>query len=197
VNQPVVVLLVGLPGSGKLTAATALTASLRASGSEVRLVDNHHVHHVADPVLALVEQDGRAPLPRAVWARVAEVREAVLRTVEELSPPSWSFVFTADLDDSADDLALVQRLAALADRRGARFTVVRLHCELDELRRRIVTPSRRQRHKSVSEADAVERYAAGVPALAAWSPVTLDVTRLTEDETAARVLAAVLPPPPG
>jgi tRNA uridine 5-carbamoylmethylation protein Kti12 len=194
VSQRLVVLLVGLPGSGKLTAATALMASLRESGSEVRLVDNHHV---ADPVLALVEQDGRAPLPRAVWARVAEVREAVLRTVEELSPPSWSFVFTADLDDSADDLALVQRLAALADRRGARFTVVRLHCELDELRRRIVTPSRRQRHKSVSEADAVERYAAGVPALAAWSPVTVDVTRLTEHETAARVLAAVLAPPPG
>lgn len=121
------------------------------------------------------------------------MREAVLTTVADLSPPEWSFVFTADLDDGAQDAALVQRLAAVADRRASRFVVVRLLCDLPELRRRIITPSRRyRRHKSVSEADAVERYAAGVPLLAQWSPATVDVTRLSPNEAATRVIAEIV-----
>lgn len=51
----VVVLVVGLPGTGKLTVASALCERLRQQGRDVRLVDNHHV---ADPILSLVAQDG-------------------------------------------------------------------------------------------------------------------------------------------
>ena len=181
---PVLVLLVGLPGTGKLTVARALVRALELRGREVRLVDNHHI---ADPVLELVAQDGVTPLPPAIWERVAEVREAVLTTVQELSPVTWSFVFTADLQDADVDRAFVKRLADIAERRGMRLQIVRLLRDLDELRRRITTPSRRERSKSVSEADAVERAAAGVPALSEWSPLTVDVTALDPQAAAARI----------
>lgn len=181
---PVLVLLVGLPGTGKHTIGSVLVRRLTADGRQVCFVDNHHV---TNPILSLVAQDGVSPLPQGLWDRVAEVRTAVLRTVEELSPPDWSFVFTVDLEDEEPDRAFVQRLADIAVRRGASFHVVRLLCDLAELRRRIVTPSRRDRLKSVSEADAVERHAAGVPALADWAPLTLDVTALRPDDAAACV----------
>ena len=41
-----------------------------------------------------MDVDGVRPVPRVTWDRVGEVREALYRTIEELSPPEWSFVFT-------------------------------------------------------------------------------------------------------
>lgn len=129
---PVLVLLVGLPGSGKCTIAAALAARLAQEGREVGVLDNHYA---ANPILALVAQDGAAALPADVWARVAQVRTAVLDTVADLSPRDWSFVFTADLGDAAEDVAFVQRIEAIATERGANFEIVRLVCELKELKR--------------------------------------------------------------
>lgn len=177
-------LLAGLPGTGKHTVASALTRRL-ATTREVRLVDNHYV---ANPVLGLVAQDGLSPLPAEVWDRVGDVRQAVLRTIERLSPLDWSMVFTADLAEDPESHDFVGRLASLASARGTDLVVVRLVCELDELRRRIVDPGRRNRMKSVSESDAVDGHTRGLATLERWSPVTIDVTRLDPEEAAERVL---------
>ena len=88
-------LLTGFPGSGKLTVAQALAQQIEAVGDTVRVVDNHWINN---PIFGLVAQDGVTPLPREVWARVGEVAEAVIRTVEELTPSTWHVIFTAYLD---------------------------------------------------------------------------------------------------
>lgn len=176
-------LLVGLPGPGKRTIDSALARRLEATG-EVRLVD----HYVADPILGLVAQDGLSPLPAEVWQRVGDVRTAVLQTIERLSPPDWTFLFTVDLADDPESHAFVRRLAALASARGNDLVVVRLVCGLEELRRQIVDPSSRAHLTSVWERDAVDSHARCLAVLERWSPVTLHATRLEPDEAAGRVL---------
>lgn len=177
-------LLAGLPGTGKYTIGSLLTERLAASG-ETRLVDSHYT---ANPVLGLIAQDGITPLPKDVWERVGEIRNAVLETIASLTPRDWSFVFTADVAADDDSYAFVRHLSAVAAARGTKLLVVRLVCDLDELRRRIVEPGRRQRMKSTSEADATERHAQGVGRLDEWSPMTLDVTGLRPDEAVDAIL---------
>jgi len=111
-----------------------------------------------------------------------------LQTIARLSPPDWSFVFTADVAEDDDGYAFVRQLSSVAAARGTELVVVRLVCDLDELRRRIVDPRRRLRVKSTSEADAVERHGQGLARLDEWSPVTLDVTALPPDEAVDAVL---------
>ena len=179
-----VFLLVGPPGAGKYTIARALETLLTSRGCTVRVVDNHYM---CNPIFGLIAQDGVTPLPAEVGERVREVRAAVAQTIEGLSPADWSFIFT-HVVDTPNDLEWIERLASLAERRRARFVVVRVLCELDELRRRVVMPSRHDRMKSVSEDDAIQGFARGVPDLARWNPLNLDVTRRSPDEAAELIL---------
>jgi tRNA uridine 5-carbamoylmethylation protein Kti12 len=179
-----VYLLVGLPGAGKYTIARALEALLTSRGCTVRVVDNHYM---CNPIFRLVAEDGVTPLPAEVRERVREVRAAVTQTIESLSPGDWSFIFT-HVVDTPNDLEWIERLASLAERRRARFVVVRVLCEFDELRRRVVIASRRDRMKSVSVDDAIQGFARGVPDLDRWHPLNLDVTRRSPDDAAEMIL---------
>jgi adenylate kinase len=176
--------LVGLPGVGKYTVAASLERQLAAHDQVVRLVDNHYT---CNPVFGLVAEDGTTPLPPAVWDRVREVREVVVQTIETLSPAEWSFIFTHVIDRPGDQ-QWVERLGRLAETRGSRFIVVRLLCDVDELLRRVVTPSRRERMKSVSAEDARRAFERGVPELAKWDPLTIDVTHRAAADTAKFIL---------
>jgi hypothetical protein len=65
-------------------------------------------------------------VPDGVWAQVDAVREAILVTIETMSPTEWSFVFAhAGLDIPAD-VGVYRRVRATALRRKARFQPVRL-----------------------------------------------------------------------
>jgi hypothetical protein len=183
------VLLAGLPGAGKHTIGSAVTQRLAAT-REVRLVDNHYI---INPILGLVEQDGVSPLPTDVWKPIGDVRDAVLETIARLSPIHWSFVFTADVAEDDEGYAFVQQLSSVASARRTELVVIRLVCDLAELRRRIVNPARRARMKSTSESDAVERHGQGLAALEHWSPMTLDVTALRPEEAVEGVLRRLGP----
>ena len=155
----------------------------------VRLVDNHYVNN---PIFGLVDNDGVRPLPDGTWDRVGEVRDAIVNTVETLSPRDWCFIFTNDLIESLEERAWVDRLAAVAHTRGSRFVPVRLLCEVEELCRRIVSPERRLLMKSTDpqwirrRAESQEVLNPGVP-----STLTLDITSMPPDRAAGRILSHV------
>jgi len=128
--------LIGHAGVGKLTTAQAIRAMTGA-----RIIDNHYVNN---PIFRLIELYRPEPLPEAVWNRIGEVRNAILETVAALSPPQWSFVFTFVAFDAPEDIAIYRAIRRVAERRGARFQPVRLHCEVEELVRRIDSPERRR-----------------------------------------------------
>jgi predicted kinase len=175
-----IICLVGFPGVGKLTIARALSRSIDAT-----VVDNHWIN---DPILRLLPKTDTA-VPEAVWPQVAKVRSAVLETIATLAPHGSNFIFTyAGSNEDDADRAAFEEYRDVARRRGASFLAVRLLCGKDELVRRIASPERRG-HKLTDPSEAIENFRNFSP-LDPNIPdsLTLDVTHLSADEVAARIL---------
>jgi len=187
VTTPSIVHVVGYPGVGKYTVAKELADLASVDGLRVVVVDNHLTSNVIFSVLPV---DGIAPLPATVWDRVQEVRDAVLRTIEELSPPEWSFVFTNVLTEGVpEDERVVDRLIELANRRHSRYVPVRLSCRTDELLARVTRPDRRARQKWVDPVG-VRSFTDTSTVLDIDHPARLDidVTSLPARDAAALIL---------
>jgi adenylate kinase family enzyme len=182
-----VVQLLGYPGTGKYTVARELVRQMEAAGRSSRLLDNHAS---ANLVLSLVPTP-TSGIPDDVMDRIVQVREAVLATLETLTPRDWSIVFTNFPPDAARARAL-DRHRELAERRGSSFLPVLLECDPDEVLRRVVDAERAERHKLVDPARMAEILADPVP-LPPWDRVhRLDVTSRPPAE-AARAILELLP----
>jgi hypothetical protein len=184
--KPTVFYLFGFPGTGKYTVAKSMERLVRADGGRLVVVDNHYMNN---PIFGVLDIDGVTPLDPIVWERTGEIVEAVLRTIETLSPASWSFVFTNYLQHGAEpDHRLFDRVAKVAVVRGNAFLPVRLTCEVEELARRVVSPERRERLKYV-DAEGVRHLATTAEVLSPQVPhLALDITHLSPDQAAARIL---------
>lgn len=179
--QNVFVLLLGFPGVGKLTIARELGAALPG-----RVIDNHWVNN---PILALLSDDGRTTLPDAVWEQTAKVRQAVLDTIATLCPPAANFIFTnAGIQGDERSLASYRQMKAASDRRRALFVPVRLLCDEAELVRRVISPGRRDRLKSI-DPDATRHRSRTAAVLDPRHPnsLTIDVTAISAGEAAKRI----------
>lgn len=177
--------LLGIAGSGKLTIAKAIQ---RQHSSLI--VDNHHINNV---IFALIDADGVTPLAPAVWDKVARVRLAVLETVRDLAKPGRTFIFTNELLEGiprhAEVFEDVRRTAA---ERDARLCTVRLQIDPEEAARRVTSPGRAEAFKEIDPNEArrkaTEATVLRPPGLAT---LDLDVTHLTPDQAAERILAHV------
>jgi dephospho-CoA kinase len=89
--RPAIVLILGFPGTGKYTVAKELISSFDSDEAPARLIDNHTTANVLFHLIA--EADGKTPLPEEVLKNDREINQIVLRTIDQLSPPHWSFVF--------------------------------------------------------------------------------------------------------
>jgi hypothetical protein len=118
-----VVFMLGYPGMGKRTVGGHLATLI-----EGVLVDNALINR---PVLELFRWDGVAPLPPGVWDYVAPIRNTVLRAIEELAPPSNSYVFTNVVEETPSAADEYDVLRSLARRWGSLFLSVMLTCDLD------------------------------------------------------------------
>lgn len=127
---------------GKYTIAKAL-----ATGQDCHhlVIDSHYINNVIFP---LVGTDGTRPLGPAVWTKVDQIRSVVLDTIKTMSPPEWSFVFTNVLTaDNPADRGFFAGIEILAEVRNSLFVPVTLVCEVEELARRMATPTRAERFK--------------------------------------------------
>jgi hypothetical protein len=70
------------------------------------------------------------------------ILEAVLSTIEDVAPPSNSYVFTNVLEADAAAEAHYDSIRSLAHRRGSLFQAVMLTCDIDEQVSRIDNPDR-------------------------------------------------------
>jgi hypothetical protein len=187
--RPAIVHLIGYPATGKYTVAKAVVAAARSACTRVVLMDNHASGNL---VLSVLDGDGTARVPPVVWERVGEIREIVYRTIEDLTPPDRSFVFTNFLraGDPADE-AVVERLSALAVTRGSIYLPVRLTCDVDTLLTRVPDDDRRARHKWI-DPDAVGAFIATTDMvdLSAHQPVDVDTTTTPPEQSAQRILEA-------
>lgn len=171
-------LLIGFPGTGKLTIAKRLSPLISA-----KIIDNHWVNN---PVLGVLDHDLTKPLPEAIWEQTGRVRQAVLDTIVAFSTPSANFIFThAGIQGDERSHRTFRQIAEAAEGRGALLVPVRLLCEAEELARRVAIPERRERLKSVNAEASLERSRT----LQVLDPehantLNLDVTSLSAEEGA-------------
>jgi hypothetical protein len=184
VGVPAIYVLLGLPGTGKLTVGTALRDELEGRGHTTKLLDNHRTANILFDLVP--EADGSSQLPAAVFPLIRQMNLAVLRAVDELAPHGWSFVLTHHLPASADPSYLGE-IARVSARRGARFVPVVLSCDLAELHRRIGRPDRVANMKLTDPARIPEMVEGGV--LVPEGALHLDVTSVPPEEAARTIVA--------
>lgn len=180
--------LIGYPGVGKLTVARAIAATVPDDAADrILVVDNHLT---GNAVLAVTPRGPDGSVPPRAWELVADVREHVFTALAELTPTTWTLVFTNVLREG--DPVLERSGAAMSQlvrRRQATYVPVILRCDADEQRRRVVAPERAERGKWM-DPDAVhahrERWALAEPG--GPNQLELDVTTMAPDEAAAIIL---------
>ena len=184
---PSFVHLIGFPASGKLTIARSLADMASTDGARFVVLDNHHVNNV---IFAALDIDGITPVPPTVWDRTREVFAVLRRTIEEMSPREWSFVFTNVLtDDRASERDQVDQLVALAQRTGRRYIPVLLHCNADDLARRVANVDRRDRQKWIDPVGLREYVDShSLVDVADLDPVSIDTAVTDPDAAAALIL---------
>ncbi|NAZ74321.1 hypothetical protein GTQ99_02625 [Kineococcus sp. T13] len=167
-----VVFMLGYPGTGKRTVGGQLAQQLGGV-----LVDNALINR---PLLELFQWDGVALLPPAIWDYVVPIRDAVLRTIEDLAPPTNSYVFTNVIEDGPTAAATYDTLRSLAHRRGSLFLAVMLSCEIEEQVSRIDNPDRVALRKGCDP----EGYRAYTLTTPLYQPPPTEVLHLDTTQTA-------------
>ncbi|WP_349963456.1 chloramphenicol phosphotransferase [Rhizobium sp. ZPR3] len=144
------VLLMGFPGVGKLTIANELSTLVSA-----KVIDNHWFNN---PIFRLLDDDGTTPLPKGISEYTGRIRQVVLDAIVAYSPPSANYIFTQALtEDDERSVRTFQQIANAAQQREALMVPVRLLCDEEELVRRVSTPTRRDRLKSIDTRASRER----------------------------------------
>ncbi|WP_417310810.1 hypothetical protein [Devosia sp.] len=176
-----IIYLIGHYGVGKLTVAKAICAA-----SDARLFDNHLANNV---VFSLIRADGKTPLPERVWDMIGVIRSQALAAIEELTPPSASFVLTNCLiEGNPRDHAAYGRIADLAARRQSTFIPVLLRASDAAHAARIPSADRVERIKHTDVASAAEkRHTSELLRIIHPNRLDLDTTDLPPAE-AARII---------
>lgn len=176
--MPVLYYLVGPPAVGKLTVATLLRERTGAA-----LIDNHLVN---DPVFVPLGADGIRPLPEGF----GPLRERVIDVVHEaiaLAAADIDHILTNWLDDSPTDAAFLDRIRALAAKRGARLVLVWLSASPDTLLERVTSEDRRRRAK-LRDPQLLRHALASGTLPAPPDAIEIDTTDLSPTTTVDRVL---------
>ncbi len=180
-----VIYLLGSLAVGKFTVAKAIA---EINGAVV--VDNQLINL---PIFSLLPGWPDALVTEGMWREIDVVRDAVFRTIEEVTPHSVSYVLTNALEDEPGAYVLYERVKRIAASRGSLFLPVVLTCDREEQLRRITDPSRTQRLKTDNRQRAkeyLENTTSFVPI--EDSLLTIDTTTLTPERAAELVLARLL-----
>ena len=180
-EAPFIVYLLGYPGVGKYTVARALAA---LTGAVV--IDNQLINH---PILALFNR--ALDLPAEAFERAGPIRNAVFSALEEIAPRSLSYVFTNNLEDSPEDIAIYNRLRDIAASRESVFLPVMLTCAREAQLERVQAEERRRRLK-VTDPEWLDGFMASVPLYSPEGVLTLDTTEATPEETATAIVERLL-----
>jgi hypothetical protein len=181
-----IVHLIGFPGIGKLTIAKAIIRQRL----DFVLVDNHLINN---PVFSVVKADGKTPLPAEIWAKASQIRAIVLDTMATLSPSHLSFAMTNFAVEDEADKAECRKIEAVAEQRGGQYFPVILTCEVEENRRRIVSPERGPNLKSIdpNEPDRLHKGTRLLSFEGHPNRIQMDVTHTRPADAAKRILQEV------
>ncbi len=179
-----IICLIGLSGIGKYTIAKHL-----AELGSLHVVDNHLT---SNPIFSIIEQGHDTKVPVAAWDRIRQIREIVYETIETVSPPDFSFVFTNQLlDDDVKYQKAYDRLCAIAEKRQALFVPVRLFCNADENCKRIACVERSTRFKPTNPDNVAHNRHRGLLKTQHANTLDLNISALLANEAAVLILGHV------
>jgi hypothetical protein len=179
------VYLIGYFGVGKYTIANALVELLPC-----KIIDNHYV---LNPIFSLLENDGIKPLPPLTWHYASEIRQAVLGTIQFLSPRDWNFIFTNDLSEDVGSHKLFDDVEKVVVSRGGVLIPVLLECSLETYLERVVRPERRERMKSINAQEARIRFEAQTNFQTNHAnTLRLDITNLEPNQAAQLIFQHII-----
>lgn len=180
-----IIVLIGFAGTGKYTIGREL-----ADRTGAKLIHNHLINN---SLFTAINADGVRPLPPAIWSKIGTIRQVVYETIRELSPPDLNFIFTIQLleDEPLDHQAFAD-LVELATARHSLFVPIRLVCDLEELCRRVVNPSRVAMLKQIS-AESTRKMVSTKSLLKPEHANlhTIDVSQMSAGESATVILQAI------
>ena len=179
-----IVYLTGLAGVGKRTIGQAICDQVG-----FRLIDNHRINNVVFPFF---REEGHVPVPQEIWDACDAIREIALETMVGIGNRKFNYVFTNCLKEGdGEDLALYKKVENAAKRMEARFLPVRLLCDVEENKRRIVMPDRNDFMKATDVHLVDKLNVCGALKLDHPNAITLDVTDLSVKESVAVILKAL------
>lgn len=178
----VMILLLGFPGTGKLTTAIEL-----CKVNNFKLIDNQTINR---PIFKMLDINRETPIPPKAWAMVDRVRDTVFQALVEVANPESNFIFTFYADDQDEkDHRIYSQFLETARKRKAYFFPVRLEIAEEENKRRIVSEGRAVHMKDMSIDNTSHRHAhETVLETGHENELTIDVTELQPEETAAQIM---------
>jgi hypothetical protein len=184
-NTNTIVVLIGFAGTGKYTIGRELADRMGA-----KLIHNHLINN---SLFTAMNADGVTPLPQEIWPKIRKIRQVVYETIRELSPPDLNFIFTLQLIESDPlDAQAFADLVELAAARESLLVPIRLVCDIDELCRRVVNPSRAAMLKQIS-AESTRQTVSTNAVLNPQHPnvKTIDVSNMSAGESATLIFRAI------
>lgn len=180
----VIIYLIGFAGVGKLTIAKEMVEQ-----TNLILVHNHLINN---PILSVVEVDGKSPLPATVREKIDVIRDTVLETIVELSPSHYSFVFTNELIEGKEaDKEIFQSMQEVAKKRNSHFFPVCLICDEEALCERVVSEDRKENFKLIDKKATIEKIRNKKLFTPPIDHITIDVTELSAKQSAEKILTKV------
>ena len=179
----------GIAGTGKTTIAKAINKQDKS----FKLA--YH-HGWIDPVLRLLGDDSDVfwSLDEKGWDALNKARDVILNTMVDVCPKENNFVITFEmLANNPWHQNFFDKVHDASKKRGATLIPVRLVCELEELMKRLKSDSRKNYYKTQDEALIKKRFEeedvffSHMP-----TEFTLDVTHLTPEESATRIIQRVI-----
>lgn len=178
-TQLVTIYLIGFSGTGKYTLAKELEKS------HYKIVDNHLINN---PIFSLLTIGKLTTIPEEAWEAISKIREAVLDYIA--LDREHNYVLTNELLEDESDHQIFNQVKMIAERRKSLFVPIKLEISDNEHEKRMTNPQRLERFKETRYP--VERFKAGLISVDHPHLTTLDVTVLTPQQAAEKILETVV-----
>ncbi|WP_425386112.1 AAA family ATPase [Wolbachia endosymbiont (group A) of Barypeithes pellucidus] len=171
--------MIGFPGSGKSTTAKELCKIIDAV-----IVSNNLFNNIIFDIVKLQN----AEVPDDLWEKIFAVRENILAILEKYYVKSKHYIFTNELvEGDPYDQKIYNSVVNLSKKMGAEILPVVLHCNNEELVRRVQSEERHQENK-ITDSNYATKKIKGKKLFIPGGTLEIDNSNLSAKEVAKKIV---------